>query len=79
MKVILFTRMQFFTAKYKFKKYNFLGQSKEYKTSIISTYMNVKDRDIDIVEQFGMVFDRVAWREKHHDLLLTIFLQESEQ
>jgi len=34
--------------------------------------VKVKDGDIDIIQQFAMVLDRVAAGEKHDDLLFEV-------
>lgn len=41
--------------------------------------MKVKDWDINVVEQFGVVLDRVAAREEDDDLLLDVLSQECEE
>lgn len=41
--------------------------------------MEVKDRDVDVVEQLGVILDRVAAREKDNDLLFDVFAEEREK
>jgi hypothetical protein len=43
------------------------------------THVKIKDRHIDVVEQLGMVFHRVATTEEHNDLLLKVLLEEREE
>jgi len=44
-----------------------------------STHMYIHDRDVDIVEQFRVEFDRVAGGKEHHHLLAKVLLEEREQ
>ena len=41
--------------------------------------MKVEHRNVDIIQQLGMIFDRVAAGEEDNDLLLSVFTQEGEQ
>mmetsp|Transcript_4279 Transcript_4279/g.9394 ORF Transcript_4279/g.9394 Transcript_4279/m.9394 type:complete len:217 (-) Transcript_4279:608-1258(-) len=41
--------------------------------------MQIHHRQVDVVEQLGVVLDRVARGEEHNDLLLAVFLQEGEK
>jgi hypothetical protein len=40
--------------------------------------VKVEDRDVNVVQQFAMVLDRIAAREKYYDLLFEVFLEERE-
>lgn len=44
-----------------------------------STHMYIHDRDVDVVEQFRVEFDRVAGGKEHHHLLAKVLLEECEQ
>lgn len=44
-----------------------------------STYMNMGDRQVNVVQKFIMVLDRVTRGEEHHDFLVSVFLQEGKQ
>jgi hypothetical protein len=41
--------------------------------------MQVKDGDIDIVEQLRIILDSIAAGKENNDLLLEVLLQEGEQ
>ena len=43
------------------------------------TYMNMSDWQINVVQKFVMVLDRVARGKEHHDFLVSVFLEEGEQ
>lgn len=45
----------------------------------LAAHMQVEHRHIDVVEQLGVVLDRVARREEDDDLLLGVLAQEGEQ
>lgn len=41
--------------------------------------MEVKDGNIDVVQQLGVVLDRIATREEDDHFLFHIFLEEGEE
>ena len=43
------------------------------------TYMNMSDRQINVVKKFVMVLDRVTRGKEHHDFLVSVLLEEGEQ
>jgi hypothetical protein len=43
------------------------------------TYMQIENRNINVVEQLGVVLDGVTTREENNDFFLQILLQECEQ
>ena len=42
-------------------------------------YMNMGHRQINVVQKFVMILDRVARGKEHHDFLVSVFLEEGEQ
>ena len=45
----------------------------------MTTYVKVQDRNVDVIQQLGVVFDRVAAREENDDLLLHVLFEEGEE
>lgn len=41
--------------------------------------MNMGDRQVNVVQKFIVVLDRVTRGEEHHDFLVSVFLQEGKQ
>ena len=41
--------------------------------------MNVLDRNVDVVEEFGVVFDGAARGEEYHAFLVFVLLDECEE
>ena len=59
------------------------GVVREYRSCMqvetLITHVEVKYWHIDVIEQFGMVFDGIAARKEHDNLLLEIALEEGEE
>lgn len=45
----------------------------------VNTHVDRHDRQVDVVQQLIMKFDRHAGGEKDHQLLLSVLLQEGEE
>jgi len=45
----------------------------------LNTHMNTLNREVDVIEQFIVVFDRHAGGKKYHYFLLSIFFQKSKK
>lgn len=45
----------------------------------ICTHVNVHDRNVDVVQELRVEFNRLARRKKYHDLLGAILLEEGEK
>ena len=41
--------------------------------------MEVKHRDIDVVQEFGVILDRITAREEYNHLFLHVLLEERKE